>query len=48
MKNEEEATEDAKSLAKYMKESQRKNQEQIARRRRLYSLKTYTSDSSQK
>lgn len=47
-KNKEEAAECAKTLAKRMKESKDKCQEQIARRRRLSSLRAGTSKSSQK
>ena len=47
-KNKEEAAEYAKLLAKRMKEAKEKHQEQIAKRRRLSSLRASTSDSSQK
>ena len=47
-KNKEEAAEYAKLLAKRMKEAKEKRQEQIAKRRRLSSLRASTSESSQK
>ena len=47
-KNKEEAAEYAKLLAKRMKEAKEKRQEQIAKRRRLPSLRASTSESSQK
>ena len=46
-KNKEEAAEYAKLLAKRMKEAKEKRQEQIAKRRRLSSLRASTSESSQ-
>eukprot|EP00069_Balaena_mysticetus_P012481 bmy_01383T0 len=47
-KNKEEAAENAKLLAKRMKEAKEKRQEQVAKRRRLSSLRASTSESSQK
>ena len=47
-KNKEEAAEYAKLLAKRMKEAKEKQQEQIAKRWRLSSLRASTSESSQK
>ena len=47
-KNKEEAAEYAKLLAKRMKEAKEKRQEQIAKRRRLSSLRASKSESSQK
>ena len=47
-KNKEEAAEYAKLLVKRMKEAKEKRQEQIAKRRRLSSLRASTSESSQK
>uniref|UniRef100_A0A8C6A4H2 Small ribosomal subunit protein eS6 n=1 Tax=Marmota marmota marmota TaxID=9994 RepID=A0A8C6A4H2_MARMA len=47
-KNKEEAAEYAKLLAKRMKEAKEKRQEQIAKRRRLSSLRASTSESSEK
>ncbi|KAF4015888.1 hypothetical protein G4228_006907 [Cervus hanglu yarkandensis] len=47
-KNKEEAAEYAKLLARRMKEAKEKQQEQIAKRRRLSSLRASTSESSQK